>query len=396
VKKATLILGLIILAVGAFLVWLWPDAEGHWPAPGDLAAQVFNEPVTAESLRASYAARRFRILLVPGHDNDYRGAEFGNLREADLTLKLAAALKTILDRDDRFEVISARDLATGEYDPLIADYLNHQADEITSFRLRLRQQFLSVVSAANVPPPVHHNFAPEEVANRLYGLNKWANENKIDLTLHLHFNDDTEHRPGQAGEHSGFVIYVPEDQYANAPASLALAQTLFKNLGAVMPVSDLKGEAGGLVPDRELIAVGANGSREGAALLVEYGYIYEPLWRSPDLRPFFLPELAWQTYRGLKTFFEPEAPLAASALPGRLIAPGLRQGLKASAAVLNLQLKLATTGLYPPAGQTLRDCPLSGNFGPCVAAALRAFQTRELLPATGQIDEATLAHLNAF
>jgi len=29
----------------------------------------------------------------------------------------------------------------------------------------------------------------EDIALRLYGFNKWADENKVDAMVHIHFND---------------------------------------------------------------------------------------------------------------------------------------------------------------------------------------------------------------
>ena len=61
----------------------------------------------------------------------------------------------------------------------------------------------------SLPPAVRHNSASKEASVRLYGITKWANENKIDLMMHIHFNDDANHSKNIAGKYSGFALYIP-------------------------------------------------------------------------------------------------------------------------------------------------------------------------------------------
>ena len=39
--------------------------------------------------------------------------------------------------------------------------------------------------------------------------------------------------------------------------------------------------------------------------LVEYGYIYESQFINPKIQPLMFKELAYQTYQGIKNYFEP-------------------------------------------------------------------------------------------
>ena len=68
-------------------------------------------------------------------------------------------------------------------------------------------------------------------------------------------------------------------------------------------MSNLPQEAGGMIEDQELIAVGANGSRESASLLVEFGYIYEPQFLNSNLRSAALANLARLTAEGIRDYF---------------------------------------------------------------------------------------------
>ena len=73
---------------------------------------------------------------------------------------------------------------------------------------------------------VYHNSAKDDDSLRLYAINKWANENKIEIVFHIHFNDYPGRKLNQVGEYAGFSIYVPEYQLPNHRASSELADSL--------------------------------------------------------------------------------------------------------------------------------------------------------------------------
>lgn len=243
---------------------------------------------------------RFSILIVPGHDLDYPGAQFGEQREADLTLLVAKKLAAWLQADPRFAVTVARDLTTGTYLPELTNFFQTAKTQILAFRDERRARF-DQVRLASTTPSLSHNFAPAEVALRLNGLNYWANLHHIDLTLHLHINDDAFRAPWERGEHQGFAIYVPGPAYPNAVVSQAIGSSLLESLRQALPPSNKLEESHGLVSDGELIALGPNASRDGAALLVEYGYIYEPRWQ-PPVAEITAEAVAERTYLGLLNY----------------------------------------------------------------------------------------------
>lgn len=391
-----LIFGFLIPAALA-LVWLLPDEHGDYPvAFNRLVSQVFRETVTPESLRAGYERGAFTILIVPGHDPEYPGAIYRNLREADLSLALAGRIKDNLERAGNWRIITTRDPITGQYRPEFADYFERERAAINSFRSKLRAEFASLLASNDLTPPiqtVYHNFAPAEVSNRLYGINRWANDNQVDLTLHIHFND----YPGRrgSGRYSGFSIYIPERQLPNARASRELALAVQRELTAVMPVSDFPGEAGSPIEDQELIAVGANASRVAASFLVEYGYITESQFGIEETREAIFDELARRTARGLARYFNITPPLPETTLLPHVWNTSLQMGMRGNREVLTLQTALHRGGFYPPAGKNLNDCPLNGNFGPCVEASVIAFQIKNnLVPANGIVGGQTLAKLD--
>lgn len=392
-----LLVGIVLLETALIL----SDAISKWAGwenVGVMTGSVYPEAITPKDLQTKYHSGRLKILLVAGHDNQYSGTSFGGLREADLNLQLTNNLATILSKDSHFDVITARNFIDGNYITDLAEYFDREREQILSFRNNLQRDFHSLISRGDLTEHrgVQHNFAPGEVSLRLFGINKWANERGVDLVLHVHFNDHPGRHSTARGKYSGFAIYIPEGQYPNARVSAAVAQSVFNQLEKFFPVSDLPLESGGVVEDQELIAVGSSGSRKGASFLIEFGYIYEPQITNEETRPLILAELAWQTYQGLKKHFEPDYPEAPTLLLPHRFASELKEGLRGERDVLALQKLLQVEGLYPPLAKTMNDCPLSGNFGPCTAEAVRAFQTKYNLPTTGYVGELTLEKLNAL
>lgn len=375
---------------------------------GQIANIVFPATITPQDLRDRYSENNVKILLVPGHDNEYRGTEYGFLRESDMNLEVARHLYGILAKDNHFVVSSARDLQTGEYSPELASYFKREEDSILAFRERSKavMDALLFLGIAEEKSMGNHGFATEEVSRRLYGINKWSNENGIDITLHLHFNNYPRKNTRVPGKYQGFAIYVPERQYPNSEASIAFVKPLYSVLKKYLPVSDIVFEKDGIIEDQELIAVGANASREGAAVLLEYGYIYETKFTNAKTRGVLLPELAHLTYTGIKKYFEPDmergSSYETSLLPYRW-ADTLDKTKKNAEDIFPLQAALLEEGVYPPPGKDFHECPISGVFGACTKRSVELFQEKyraEILEpfglneGTGIVGTATLRALN--
>src|SRR3989344_5649972 len=67
-----------------------------------------------------YAQETIKILLVPGHDDEVWGAQYGNMKEADMTLALATKIYNLLKKDEKFEVYITR--SSEGYTKEFADY----------------------------------------------------------------------------------------------------------------------------------------------------------------------------------------------------------------------------------------------------------------------------------
>jgi N-acetylmuramoyl-L-alanine amidase len=275
-----------------------------------LASVFFVDSSTPESLRARYAEAKaggspVKILIVPGHDNDASGTEYQGMKEADLTLALGKQLHAQLSKDPFFKVMLARN--DKGYDPELATYFKDRRADIITFQKSQRGIMKRLLSSGDIASNfiVGHNAAPSEVAIRLYGINKWANDNHYDLVIHIHLNDVPRASRSKPGAYTGFSIYIPEKQFSNAKGSRAVADAVRKRLAESYASSTLPLEKGGLIEDQELIAIGSNNSLDGAGILVEYGYIYEPMLLKASTRAAALSTMAEKTYQGVEDFFNP-------------------------------------------------------------------------------------------
>ena len=244
-----------------------------------------------------------KILLVPGHDNEVWGAQFGNLKEAAMNLAVATRIYNILKKDKRFEVYITRD--SKGYTKEFADYFaNHQADIYTfkeDAKKKTKENITNgtFIQKENVP---HHSVS-EDTAIKLYGFNKWANENNIDAMIHMHFNDYPRSKSWVAGEYKGFAIYMPDGQLVNWKESGQLAADIFTQLHKKYITSTYEKELGGLIPDQKLIALGANSTLLSSvrSVLIEYGYIYR--FGNSATRPNTYTTMANLTATGIKNYF---------------------------------------------------------------------------------------------
>lgn len=353
------------------------------------------------AISPSYLAGKYnqgqaiRILVVPGHEIGSGGAFYRDFWERELNIELAEKLATLLHGDRHFQVFVTQNREG--YLSEFTKYFTENRVSIRTFYESLRNGMKSLVSSGAVRKQtdgVHHNAAYPEVGMRLYGINKWAHDNAMDIVLHVHFNDYPGRGSG-AGEYTGFTAYIPEHQFPNFEASSDIARSLFRELARYFPVSSHPQERVGVVEDQNLIAIGANASLDAAGILMEYGYLYEPQFANRAVRAGALSELAQQTYNGLKRYFEgATAPVRETATLPYAWTKEASEGAKNQPDIFALQIALTRDGLYPPVGRTKNDCPPTGSFGPCTREAVRAFQARYGLDASGALDSATITKLN--
>lgn len=369
------------------------------------ASVFFIESSKPENLQKAFAevpvtARKLRILVVPGHDEEYWGSQFDGVKEGTMTLELGKKLAALLAQDKEFDVTLARD--NSGYNPILASYFAEHSEEILAFTAQKKKIMSNLEDVGQVSiqtEKVFHNNAPSPVVVRLYGINKWANENNIDLVAHVHFNDYPRKKKTTAGQYSGFSIYVPEHQYSNARASKAVADAVSKQLQTYYPPSNMPKENGGVVEDQDLIAIGSFNTLDPASILVEYGYIYEPQFLEGTIRSKVMEDLATQTYIGIHNFFNNTAPLTVSRFRTALLPhvwfETVAAGAQHNPSILSLQAALTLEGVYPPQGSDSHACPLAGTYGGCTKKAVALFQKKHGLPADpNRLSDQTRAKLN--
>jgi N-acetylmuramoyl-L-alanine amidase len=368
------------------------------------ASVFFTESSKPEVLKqiaaeANKTGKRLRILIVPGHDNDYWGTEFRGIKEADMNSELGQKLAKLLATESKFEVILTR--GSADYNPIFSSYFSSEEKNIVQFANEKKQIMANLISEGKVSRSVGviHNDAPNLAVLRLYGINKWANENNIGLVVHLHFNDYPRRNRASAGDYSGFSIYVPERQYSNARASNDIALSVSKQLKKYYPESNMPKEETGVVEDQDLIALGAFNTLDPAALLIEYGYIYEPQFENAAIRGKIIEDLAVQTYIGINNFFGNATPMLAGKFESSILPykwqNTVSAGTKHNESILSLQAALTLEGVYPPEDSDKHDCPISGTFGRCTKNSLALFQKKHGLTAEqNQLGEKTRGKLN--
>ena len=366
-----------------------------------VASVFFSDSITAADLHNKYSLSKnggpkIKILIVPGHEKNDGGTEFMGIREAELNVLAGEELALLFRQGGEFEVVLSR--GKDDSNQTIEKYLRENRGAIESYIKAKVGIMNSLVEGGGVSKTVGviHNRAVSEMVLKLYGINKWANENGIDIVLHIHFNDYFREYSGVSGEYSGFAVYVPEKQYSNSKASIALAQPILQQLSRFYPISNLPKEDRGIVEDQKLIAVGAYNTLDTAGILIEYGYIYEPQFVKKAIREKMIKDLAFQTYLGLERFFgvmDGPRSRGTSFLPHTWNNP-MEEGTEGSLDVLSLQAALVAEGLYPPAGFDFHDCPLTGNFKNCTALSVKKFKEKYGLSRGSFIRTETIKKLN--
>lgn len=348
---------------------------------------IGHRPKTIAEIQGKYqkslkSNTKVRILIVPGHEPDFGGTQFNNSLERDITVLLAKDLKDLLDHNEHYEVFVTRDEKS--WSPEFAAYFRDKWDEIVDWQAAHKQEVYQLIRLgkfAKLVPTVDHATAPLDVATRLYGINKWVGENDIDIVIHVHINDYARPYRSEAGEYSGFAIYVPENQYYNSTTTQALAKNILKRLEKYNPVSNLPGEKTGIVEDQDLIAIGSYNTVDAASMLIEYGYIYEPHFVNPETRKLAVRDLAYQTYIGITDFFDPVSEKNLTKFDDTVAIPyewkSTISGIGTEGPdIFALQTALLADGLYPPAQKSKNDCPRTGKIGSCTRQALNDFQKK--------------------
>jgi N-acetylmuramoyl-L-alanine amidase len=315
--------------------------------------------------------------------------------ERDVVADIADSLAALLEKNPHYEVTVAR--TKDAWNPILQSYFDTHVLEIETFFQSQRAKMAGYIANGSIlqgTDDVYHNSSSATGTLQLYGINKWTSDNEYDITLHLHINDYAGRRLKSADAYTGFAIYVPDHQYSNATASKAIGESISARLNAYHATSTLPGESAGVVEDQELIAIGSNNSSDDAALLIEYGYIYEPQFQNESIRQTAVADYAHQTYLGLQDFFQDSVSSAYGSIAltydwATVTAKEDERGV----GIYALQSALRYLGYYPPSGESFGDCPISGHVGSCTRSAIEAYQRANGFEATGTLGPQTRAAL---
>lgn len=398
IKKFLLVAktGIIVFAVTFFGILFSNSSLPFFSsARTQLASLFFADDLTENELAAKYAARQLTVLIVPGHDNIDGGTRYKGIPEAVYTAKIGQYLYDYLSKDSNIRAILVRN--ENGYTKEFADYFSREKPEIWNFITQSRGRFKDLSSSGIVetaPPPVQHIRASTRTTTILYGVNKWANERGVDVVLHIHLNDYSQRKSWEQ-RYDGYSIYVPDAAFPNYAPSRKIAESLARTFSRFWPESNMRLEKDTIIEDPDLIALGSYGTLRAASVLLEYGYIYEPKFRTEIL----LKEAAFRTYQGLLAYFKDDRKIADEFVwlaPYEWDKP-LSYGVLGNNDIAAFQSALMKLGFYPPPGTTLRDCPMSGNFKDCTREALGNFQEQYgILDENGVLGYKTRETLNTI
>ncbi len=359
------------------------------------ASAAFPTVVTQEEVRTNYGwasqgGDKVKILLMPGHEPGYGGAVLGDLKERDIAVDIANKIANELRTDPRLEVTVARDQLA--WLPELQDYFTDEWKSIASFVKTKKRSFTRAlkkgeIEARDFEPA--HNTAATDVALRLYGITKWATDEGYDLVVHIHLNDTG------AQNHQGFAVYVPDKEFGNAAASRPLGEAIAFELNKYNASSTLPIENYGVVEDQSLIALGAYNTAPFPSVLVEYAYLYESKVKNAEVRNLTIADMARQTARGIEKYLGAPVTSTDTATLPYAWAVGVPQANTVHAQAYALQIALKKLGFYPPQGELLIGCPVTGVMDSCTTRALKAFQAAKGLEQTGAVGPKTKAALQA-
>jgi N-acetylmuramoyl-L-alanine amidase len=273
-----------------------------------------NKPEIVATIAPSATVQPFTILIVPGHDTDTdckndpkcnSGARYKNIYERDLVVSVANDISSLLSQNPNYKVIVSRN--TQVWNPIFADYFANNQQVIIDFKNQHQAADKLLIASGQekiITDVGNHTTASEKTAIELYGINKWADENNVNLIIHLHFNNSTRKNINIPGPYHGFDIFIPEKSRANALASRTAAEDIYNELQKKFNPETSGNNYNSLYEDSGLIALGSANTLTKPALLIEYAYVYEKMLQTGASQKKALERMAEQTVAGIQDYVD--------------------------------------------------------------------------------------------
>lgn len=262
-------------------------------------ALASSSPEYAELVSYDYEGSPRRILLVAGHTAETEGTSYRSLSEYELNYQLMNMLEERL-RATGYEVITTHE--GDDYNEEFTNFFETQRQEILDFRSRQREAYEEEYPLGVVTNDTDHNYASNLGTLQLYGVNYWANQNNIDVVLHIHFNDYPGRPNDEVGEHTGFSVFTSLKTNKNFIESFLLAKEIEREMLTYADRSTVRRESAGVL-ESELIAVGQANSTDMPSLLLEMGFIYENKFVNPISRAQEFQDYTQAITQALNTYF---------------------------------------------------------------------------------------------
>jgi N-acetylmuramoyl-L-alanine amidase len=119
----------------------------------NFATVILHNAITVKDLNNKYDAvikgePKVRILISPGHEPNYGGTEYRDLKERELNVELAGYLKDFLKGNDHYEVIVSRDNKAWNTD--LQKYFDEHWEDIKTFIKQSQSEMIHSVNTGKV------------------------------------------------------------------------------------------------------------------------------------------------------------------------------------------------------------------------------------------------------
>ena len=135
-------------------------AVSNFDALKNSASLFFAQLSSTREIREKHTTDKVKILLVPGHEEDFGGKEYRGIKERDLNVLLANHLYDLFSKDKGVAILNVKD-NKGNFSKWFSDYTKENELAIKEFRNSVRANFKKAINDGfEIKNTVTHNKAP--------------------------------------------------------------------------------------------------------------------------------------------------------------------------------------------------------------------------------------------